>query len=173
VLVLPLRREAHRRELGSPSEVSSRRPRSPMFEQGGSTGKAPVVDLSLSSHEEGLIPDTSRDEEFARRLFGDLNHDILGPSGDSNAIILSNSDEEEEVCKEDAVDAAAAPFSIAGIPTSTASAVDTDEDLNWMQDDNSDDLAPDHEIECETKWTITWFDYDESLTWRGLNSNPG
>jgi hypothetical protein len=25
----------------------------------------------------------------------------------------------------------------------------------------------------ETKWTVTWFDYDESLTWRSLNSNPG
>jgi hypothetical protein len=24
----------------------------------------------------------------------------------------------------------------------------------------------------ETKWTVTWFDYDESLTWWGLNSNP-
>jgi hypothetical protein len=25
----------------------------------------------------------------------------------------------------------------------------------------------------ETKWWIPWFDCDESLTWRGLNSNPG
>jgi hypothetical protein len=24
----------------------------------------------------------------------------------------------------------------------------------------------------ETKWSVPWFDYDESLTWRGLNSNP-
>jgi hypothetical protein len=25
----------------------------------------------------------------------------------------------------------------------------------------------------ETKWSVSWFDCDESLTWRGLNSNPG
>jgi hypothetical protein len=22
-------------------------------------------------------------------------------------------------------------------------------------------------------WSVPWFDCDESLTWRGLNSNPG
>jgi hypothetical protein len=25
----------------------------------------------------------------------------------------------------------------------------------------------------EIKWSVPWFDCDESLTWRGLNSNPG
>jgi hypothetical protein len=25
---------------------------------------------------------------------------------------------------------------------------------------------------CETKWSVTWFNCDESLTCRGLNSNP-
>jgi hypothetical protein len=25
----------------------------------------------------------------------------------------------------------------------------------------------------ETKWPVPWFDCDVSLTWRGLNSNPG
>jgi hypothetical protein len=25
----------------------------------------------------------------------------------------------------------------------------------------------------ETKWSVSWFDCDKSLTWRGLNSNPG
>jgi hypothetical protein len=55
-----------------------------------------VVDLSLSYDEEGLIADTSCDEEFTRRLFGDLNRDILGPLGDGKIIILSDSDEEEE-----------------------------------------------------------------------------
>jgi hypothetical protein len=38
-----------------------------------------VVDLSSSSDEKGLIPDTSWDEEFVRRLFGDLNCGVLGP----------------------------------------------------------------------------------------------
>jgi hypothetical protein len=32
--------------LGSPSEVSSHCPRSSVFEQGGPSGKAPVIDLS-------------------------------------------------------------------------------------------------------------------------------
>jgi hypothetical protein len=26
---------------------------------------------------------------------------------------------------------------------------------------------------CETKLSVSWFDCDESLTWRGLNLNPG
>jgi hypothetical protein len=102
--------------LGSPPEVSSRYPRSPEFEQGGSSGKAPVVDLSSSSDEEG------------------------------NVIILSDSDEEEEVREEDAANAEAAPSSAAGIPASTASVVATNEDFKGMQNDNSDDLAPDQEI---------------------------
>jgi hypothetical protein len=54
-----------------------------------------MVDLSSSSDEECLITDTSRDEEFARRLFGDLNCDILGPPSDGKIIILSDFDEEE------------------------------------------------------------------------------
>jgi hypothetical protein len=65
-----------------------------VFEQDGPSEKVPVVDLFSSSNEEGLIPDTSRDEEFVRRLFGDLNHDVLGPSGAGNIIILSDFDEE-------------------------------------------------------------------------------
>jgi hypothetical protein len=66
-------------------------------EQRGSFGKALVVDLSLSSDEGDLIADVSRDEEFTTRLFGDLNRDVLGPPGDDNIIILSDSDEEEDV----------------------------------------------------------------------------
>jgi hypothetical protein len=27
--------------------------------------------------------------------------------------------------------------------------------------------------DCETKWSVPWFDCDESLTCRCLNSNPG
>jgi hypothetical protein len=41
--------------------------------------KALVVDLSLSSDEEDLITNVSPDEEFARRLSGELNHNDLGP----------------------------------------------------------------------------------------------
>jgi hypothetical protein len=56
-----------------------------------------VVDLSSSSDDGDLITDVSRDEEFTRRLFGDLNRDVLGSPGDVKIIILSDSDEEEEV----------------------------------------------------------------------------
>jgi hypothetical protein len=63
----------------------------------GSSRKAPVVDLSSSSDDGDLITDVSRDEEFTRRLFGDLNRDVLGSPGDVKIIILSDSDEEEEV----------------------------------------------------------------------------
>jgi hypothetical protein len=103
------------------------------------------VDLSSSSDEEGLIRDTSQDEEFAKKLFGDLNHDVLGPPDDGKIIILSDSDEEEEVREKDAADVEATPIFAARTPTSTASATDADGDLKGMQDDNSDDLAPDQE----------------------------
>jgi hypothetical protein len=63
----------------------------------GSSGKTPVVDLSLSFDEGDLIADVSRDEEFARRLFGDLNHNVLGPLDDGMIIILNDSDEEMKV----------------------------------------------------------------------------
>jgi hypothetical protein len=131
--------------LESPSEVSSHYPCLPVFEQGGPSEKVPVVDLSSSSDEEGLILDTSRDVEFTQKLFGDLNRDVLRPPDDGNIIILSDSDEEEEVHEEDVADAEPAPSSAARSPAPTASAVDVDEDLNGMQDNNSDGLAPDRE----------------------------
>jgi hypothetical protein len=62
----------------------------------GASRKALMIDLSSSSDEEDLIIDTSRDKEFARRLFDDLNCAILGSLGNGKIIILSDSDEEEE-----------------------------------------------------------------------------
>jgi hypothetical protein len=81
---------------GSPIEVCSRRPRSPVLEQGGPSGTAPVVDLSSPQDEGDPIHDTARDFEFTQRLFGELNRNLLGPFGDDKVIILSDSDEEEE-----------------------------------------------------------------------------
>jgi hypothetical protein len=104
------------------------------------------VDLSSSSDEESLIRDTSWDAEFARRIFGDLNYDILRPHSDSNIIILNDSDE-EEMHEEDATNADAAPSSVVGIPTSTTSAIDTDEALKGVQGHNSDDQATDREAD--------------------------
>jgi hypothetical protein len=113
--------------LKSPLDVSSHCPHSPVWEKGGSSKKVPVVDLSSSSDEGDLIADVSRDEEFARRLFGDLNHDFLGPPSDSKIIILSDSDEEEEEMREEKVtDAEATPSSAARSPAPIASADDAD-----------------------------------------------
>jgi hypothetical protein len=112
--------------LTSPSEVSSRRPHSPVLEQGGSSRKTPVVDLSSSSDEENIIADVSRDDVFVRRLCCDLNCDVLGPSGDDKIIILSDSDEEEEVHEEKVIDTEAAPSFVVRSPASTASANDAD-----------------------------------------------
>jgi hypothetical protein len=95
-----------------------------VFEQGGPFEKVPVVDLSSSSDEEGLIPNTSRDEEFVRRFFGDLNRTVLGPPDDGKLIILSDFDEEEEVHEEDAANAEAAPSSIVKSLAPTASTDD-------------------------------------------------
>jgi hypothetical protein len=79
---------------GSLSEISSRRPCSTVFEQGGS-GKALVIDLSSSSDEDDLIADTSHDFEFAQRLYDELNRAALGPPSDGKIIILSDSEEGE------------------------------------------------------------------------------
>jgi hypothetical protein len=103
--------------LKSPLDVSSHCPHSPVWEKGGSSKKAPVVDLSSSS-DEGDPP---------RRLFGDLNHDFLGPPSDSKIIILSDSNEEEEEMREEKVtDAEATPSSAARSPAPIASADDAD-----------------------------------------------
>jgi hypothetical protein len=103
-----------------------------------------VVDLSSSLGEEGLIADTSWDTEFTRLLFGNLNHDILGSPGDGKVIILSDSNEEEEVCEETTADADVAPSATEKCLAPTAST--TDEDPRKMQDDNSNGLAPDRDI---------------------------
>jgi hypothetical protein len=50
---------------GSLAEVSSRRPRSPVLEQGVPSETALVIDLSSSSDVEDFIANTSHDFEFA------------------------------------------------------------------------------------------------------------
>jgi hypothetical protein len=68
----------------------------------------------------------SRDEEFARRLFGDLNRDFLRLPNDSKIIILSDSDDEEEEVREKTTDAEATPSSAARSPALIASTNDAD-----------------------------------------------
>jgi hypothetical protein len=97
-----------------------------VFEQGGPSGIVSVINLSSSMNEEDFIVDTSRDAEFAKRLLGDINRDILGPPDDGKVIILNDFNEEEEVHEETTVDVA--PFATEKSLTLVASAVDADED---------------------------------------------
>jgi hypothetical protein len=52
-----------------------------------------VVDMSYE--DEDILLDTSRDAELSKKLFGDLNRDLLGTPDDGKVIVLSDSDEEE------------------------------------------------------------------------------
>jgi hypothetical protein len=75
---------------------------------------------------------------FARKFFGGLNRELLGPPGDGNFIVLSDSDEEEEVCEEDAT-----PPSAGDSPTPTVSAADADDAPEGVPDDSNDGRTPD------------------------------
>jgi hypothetical protein len=96
------------------------------------------VDLASSSGEEDSFADTSWDEELARKLFGDLNHDILGPPGDGKIIVLSDSDDEDEAHEDAAINAEAAPPSAANSADTPTSAPDADEIPDGVQNDNTD-----------------------------------
>jgi hypothetical protein len=123
---------------GSPSEISSCRPCSPVFKQNGSSGKALMIDLSSSSDEENFIANTSCDAKFSKKLFGDLNHDILRPSGDGKVIILDDSDEEKEALDENTAHTELVATSTAVTLVSTASIIADDAPVG-QKNDNSDD----------------------------------
>jgi hypothetical protein len=107
-----------------------------VFEQGGASGATPV---SIPS---SLVVDTSRDEEFVRKLFGDLNHDILGPPDDGKIIIIDDSDEAQEEGTA-GIDPTAVPTSAIDAPAGTSVT-------------NSDDQGSEQEVnggsdsECST-----------------------
>jgi hypothetical protein len=112
-----------------------------VFEQGGPSGNIPVIDLSSSSGEENFIVDATRHFEFAQKVFGELNRDVLGPPGDGRVIILDDSEEEEEVHEEDTVNTAATPSAAVRRPlTLAASPADADEDPRATPNDSSDGL---------------------------------
>jgi hypothetical protein len=96
------------------------------------------VDQASSSGEEDSIADTSRDEELARKLFGDLNRDILRPPGDDKIIILSDSDDEDETHEDATINAEVAPPSAANSADSPTSAPDVDDTPDGVPDDNAD-----------------------------------
>jgi hypothetical protein len=97
-----------------------------------------MVDLASSSGEEDFFADTSRDEELSRKIFGDLNRDILRPLGDGKIIVLSDSDDEDEAHKDAAVNTEAATPSAVNSVVTPASASDADETPDGVQDDSSD-----------------------------------
>jgi hypothetical protein len=101
---------------GSPSDVSSRCRCSLVFEQGGASGATPVSGVS------SLVVDTSRDEEFGRKLFGELNRDILRPPGDGKIIIIADSDDDDTTQEEGTtdIDPTAVPASAADAPVGTS-----------------------------------------------------
>jgi hypothetical protein len=107
-----------------------------VYEPNWSSEGIPVVDLSFE--EEDAIFDTSRDEEFTKQLFSDLNRGLLGPPDHRNIIILSNSDEEEEVHEEDTADAEATPPSTVNSPAPTIFVANAEDVPEGVQDDNSD-----------------------------------
>jgi hypothetical protein len=122
----------------SPPATSLRRLCLPPSEQGGPSEPVLVVDLALSPSEEDSVADTSRDEEFARKLFSDLNRDILGPPGNGKIIVIIDSDDEDETHEDAAVNAEAAPPSATNSADSPTSASDVDETPDGVSDDNAD-----------------------------------
>jgi hypothetical protein len=111
-------------------------PLSPVYEHDGPSEGILVVDLSFE--EEDAFPDTSWDEELARKLFSDHNCGLLGSFDDDNIIVLSDFDEEEEVHEEDVVDAEVAQPSVVNSSVPTVSAADADDTPDEVQDNSSD-----------------------------------
>jgi hypothetical protein len=115
---------------GSPSDVSSCHRCSSVFEQSSASGATPVSSPSL------LVVDTSRNEQFARKLFGDLNRDILKPPDDGKIIMIDKSDDDDEAQEEGMVGAepTMVPASTVDAPAGT-------------RVDNSDDQGSDQEAD--------------------------
>jgi hypothetical protein len=115
---------------GSLSVASSRHPYSLLFEQGNASRKIPMLDPS------SFIVDTSHDEKLARKFFGDLNRDILGPPGDDKIIVLDDSGDDGEVQEEKTanIESTTTPASVDDAPAEARIG-------------NSDDQGPDQEAD--------------------------
>jgi hypothetical protein len=117
-------------------EASLCRPPSQVREHGVPSEAILVVDLSFD--EEEIIPDIMQDEEFTRRLFGELNCERPRPPGDDNIIILSDSDKEEEAREEITAGAEAALPSTVNSPAPFVSVANTDDAPDTVQDVSGD-----------------------------------
>jgi hypothetical protein len=116
---------------GSPSNVSSHRRCSSVFEQGSALGATPVSGPS------SLVVDTSRDEEFGRKLFGDLNRDILGPPDDGKIIIIDDSDNDDEAQEEGMADTEPTAVPAPATDTPVGTRVDNSDDQGSDGGDDS------------------------------------
>jgi hypothetical protein len=119
---------------GSPSDVSSRHRCSSLFEQGSASGATPVSGPS------SLVVDTSRDEEFTRKLFADLNRDILGSPGDDKIIIIDDSDDDDDAQEEGTanIDPTAVPAFATDAPAGTRVANSDDQGSEQEADGGND-----------------------------------
>jgi hypothetical protein len=108
--------------------------------------RPPMIDLSSSSDEENFIADNSRDAELAKKLFGELNCDILGPLGNSKIIVLDDSNEENEAQEEKTTGIESMTASASTNPASSA-LTNADDAPTGAKIDNSDDQGPDQETD--------------------------
>jgi hypothetical protein len=114
----------------SPSDVLSHHHCLSLYEQGSASGATPVSGPS------SLVVDTSRDEKFTRKLFSDLNRDILRPPGDSKIIIIDDSNDDDDAQEEGTIgiDPMAVPASATDAPA-------------WARIANSDDQGSEQETD--------------------------
>jgi hypothetical protein len=93
----------------------------------------PMIDPS------SFIVDTSRDEDLARKLFGDLNRDILRPPGDGKIIIINDSDNDDKAQEEKTagIKSMTAPTSADDAPTGAK--INNSDDQGPNQKDDGDD----------------------------------
>jgi hypothetical protein len=100
-----------------------------VFEQDNTSEKTPMLNPS------SFIVDTSRNEELTRKLFSDLNRDILGPLGNGKIIIIDNSNDDGETQEKTTdIKSTAAPASVDDAPAEARIG-------------NSDDQEPDKEVD--------------------------
>jgi tagatose-1,6-bisphosphate aldolase len=101
-----------------------------VFEQGNTSEKIPMLETS------SFIVDTSCDEELTKKVFGDLNRDILEPPRDGKIIVLYDSDDDEEAQEEKAAEI-----------ESTATPASADDAPAEARIDNSNDQRPNQEVD--------------------------
>jgi hypothetical protein len=105
-----------------------------------------MIDLSSSLDEENFIADNSRDAELAKKLFGDLNCDILGPLGNSKITVFDDSNEENEAQEEKTAGIESMTTSASTNPASSAP-TNADDAPTGVKIDNSDNQGPDQETD--------------------------